>query len=71
MRLASVTAQTGASNCRPHNVDDMTAMPAWSSHWSRAAKPNKPIRVVSIDPGTSNSTVSEIEVDDEAGVGAW
>lgn len=38
----------------------MTALPEWLSHWSPVAKPSKPIRVVGIDLGTTNSTVSEI-----------
>lgn len=38
----------------------MSSLPSWLSHWSHPPKSNKPIRVVGIDLGTTNSTVSEI-----------
>lgn len=38
----------------------MSTLPDWLSHWGKKPTTDKPIRVVGIDLGTTNSTVSEI-----------
>lgn len=38
----------------------MAALPSWLSHWNVAQRVHEPIRVVGIDLGTTNSTVTEI-----------